>query len=332
MDCSPFENGLALKPWITWFTGSCSYGVLSQISLFASITSVVGWTLAGLYQIYSCWKEKKSAGFSKWFLISWVVGDVFNCLGCFLSHQMMFQRILALSFLSLDGTLLLQFCYYRWLECQRQRGKVDFLQGYRQSIYDDTTDDDKHSDEEPFVSESTSKSISIANRKSQVTTSTVLVGVATVSSILTPTSGYPLPAPIDSASLLSAYTPTVSSYHNPALGTLFSWICSSLYLFASIPQIFENHRAKSTGGVNMSLFLADLSGNFGYSLSILSAAKAMADATERHAFIVKEAPYLTGIALTIVLELIIVWQYFYYANREPLDHCEIDECSPLLEY
>jgi hypothetical protein len=78
-------------------------------------------------------------------------------------------------------------------------------------------------------------------------------------------------------------------------GRLFAWICCGFYLSSRIPQILENHRRKSTQGVNIALFTAALCGNLFYTTAILTNPLAH-DPSERREFLLNAFPYLLGSA------------------------------------
>jgi uncharacterized protein with PQ loop repeat len=79
------------------------------------------------------------------------------------------------------------------------------------------------------------------------------------------------------------------------IGHLFAWICCSFYLTSRLPQIFENHRRKSTQGINILLFTAALCGNSFYTIGILTNPLANNNST-REEFLLNALPYLLGSA------------------------------------
>jgi uncharacterized protein with PQ loop repeat len=80
-----------------------------------------------------------------------------------------------------------------------------------------------------------------------------------------------------------------------SIGHIFAWICCGFYLSSRLPQIIENHRRRSTRGVNIGLFTAALCGNLCYTIGILTNPHAHNDA-ERGEFLVNALPYLLGSA------------------------------------
>jgi solute carrier family 66 (lysosomal lysine-arginine transporter), member 1 len=79
------------------------------------------------------------------------------------------------------------------------------------------------------------------------------------------------------------------------IGRVLAWICCTLYLSSRMPQIRENHRRKSTRGLNITLFLAALSGNVFYTTGILTDPEAH-DPEERRDFLMNALPYILGSA------------------------------------
>lgn len=79
------------------------------------------------------------------------------------------------------------------------------------------------------------------------------------------------------------------------IGRVLAWICCGLYLSSRLPQIRENHRRKSTKGLNIVLFLAALMGNVFYSIAILTDPDAH-NSDERRDFLMNALPYILGSA------------------------------------
>lgn len=79
------------------------------------------------------------------------------------------------------------------------------------------------------------------------------------------------------------------------LGHIFAWVCCSFYLTSRLPQILENHRRKSTKGINITLFSAALCGNLFYTIGILTNPQAHRE-SDRKEFLLNALPYLLGSA------------------------------------
>lgn len=113
------------------------------------------------------------------------------------------------------------------------------------------------------------------------------------------------------------------------IGHVFAWICCSFYLTSRLPQILENHRRKSTQGINIALFTAALCGNMFYTIGILTNPLAHKSAA-RGEFLLNALPYLLGSAgylffaivsnvRTILFDVTILIQYFQYWGQEPIE-------------
>jgi uncharacterized protein with PQ loop repeat len=116
------------------------------------------------------------------------------------------------------------------------------------------------------------------------------------------------------------------------VGHIFAWICCAFYLTSRLPQILENHRRKSTKGINISLFTAALCGNLFYTIGILTNPHAHNDSARKE-FLLNALPYLLGSAgyfiplastksnniRTVMFDVTIITQYFTYWGQDPVD-------------
>lgn len=322
------------RPLLDWFSEIGSH--LSEISRVASFISVVGWILAGLYQCYTIYKTKEVEGFSRWFLISWVVGDLSNVFGTYLTDQMFFQRFLSTCFLFLDGTLLAQYFYYTYIYYDQP--KV-YLAGNISSPPESTGIavpsnvsatkglDRRTPDDQYNGVASSSSPVSIKQRP--ISVSDILIAASASSSVA---SAAPVPS-----SAANAFTDAASQYiadnGTPIswiLGTACGYVCSGLYFLSAVPQIIKNHQEKSTGTVSIYLFLADLIGNLGYSMSIIATGRDIADPVERNEFFYNEMPFLSGACLVFFLELYLMYQFYIYRGNHIYHHHRLgmDEYVP----
>ncbi|KAG0149920.1 hypothetical protein CROQUDRAFT_652885 [Cronartium quercuum f. sp. fusiforme G11] len=86
-----------------------SDGLSATISNFFGTLSQLAWLFAQLPQIWENHRSHSVAGLSFPFLLSWLLGDVTNLIGCLLTHQLPFQRNLAIYFTFVDLVLMYQF-------------------------------------------------------------------------------------------------------------------------------------------------------------------------------------------------------------------------------
>jgi uncharacterized protein with PQ loop repeat len=292
------SEGVFLK-WVYALTGQC-FGSRSEIfSLLASVFSVAGWLLAGIYQIRANYRAKDASGFSFYFLVCWLIGDLNNIAGCFITHQMLFQRTLSLISLCVDGMLLYQYVYYSSLNRRALKERECFL-----------TNDDN----------------TIANRQEDIgglkpMLSPRLVGRGVSYYVL----GSSAKA-VNAAQVGFATTASISPAQS--IGHICSWICQCCYFSATIPQIYKNWRHKSTGGVSVALFASDMVGNIGYAASIIMAANVL-QGNEKLEFVSKELPFLLGSSLTTLFEIVLFVQYACYpATSEVVTSVAVIEGVP----
>lgn len=318
------------RPLLDWFSELGSH--LSEISRIASCISVVGWILAGLYQSYTIYKTKEVEGFSRWFLISWVTGDLSNVLGTYLTDQMFFQRFLATCFLFLDGTLLTQYFYYTYIYYDEPKvyvaGNISSPPESTDIVVSANISNTRALSEEQ-ANYTASSSSPVSMKQKPISVSDILIAASASSSVA---SAAPVPS-----SATSAFTEAASLYiadnNIPIswiIGTACGYVCSTLYFFSAVPQIIKNHQEKSTGTVSIYLFLADLIGNLGYSLSIIATGRDIENPVEQKEFFFNEMPFLAGTCLVFCLELYLMYQFYIYRGNHIYHHHRLgmDEYVP----
>ncbi|XP_024964124.1 uncharacterized protein LOC112504417 [Cynara cardunculus var. scolymus] len=75
------------QPCSQWARNYMKYCLCSRkdwISLILGIVSIVSWGVAEVPQIITNFKEKSSEGLAIGFLMTWILGDILNVLGCYL--------------------------------------------------------------------------------------------------------------------------------------------------------------------------------------------------------------------------------------------------------
>ncbi|XP_059623739.1 probable vacuolar amino acid transporter YPQ3 [Cornus florida] len=128
----PLGNPLAYcvnerKPCVGWVDKAfkdCLCNLSDEISFGLGLVSLVCWGVAEIPQIITNFRTKSSHGVSILFLLTWVAGDVFNLVGCFLEPATLpTQFYTALLYTTSTIVLVLQSLYYdhvyRWLKSQR---------------------------------------------------------------------------------------------------------------------------------------------------------------------------------------------------------------------
>lgn len=94
---------------------------LEALATVSGHFSIVGWVVAGVYQLYVTALDGTADSFSPYFLAGYVIGDIFNVIGCFWGNQMGFQKIISICSLVTDSLMTLQYIYYRRRQTLRLR-------------------------------------------------------------------------------------------------------------------------------------------------------------------------------------------------------------------
>uniref|UniRef100_A0A7S4CZ91 Uncharacterized protein n=1 Tax=Eutreptiella gymnastica TaxID=73025 RepID=A0A7S4CZ91_9EUGL len=95
-----------------------------------------------------------------------------------------------------------------------------------------------------------------------------------------------------------------------SLGTMLGWISAMLYLSSRTPQIVKNFRARATGDLSVYLFVMAIFGNLTYAGSVLAFSTQVQ-------YLMKQAPWLLGSAGTVMLDGVVVLQFWMYKDGEP---------------
>lgn len=113
------------------------------------------------------------------------------------------------------------------------------------------------------------------------------------------------------------------------VGRLLSWTSTILYLASRLPQIYKNHRRRSTAGLSPGLFIAAFFGNLFYSSSILvnplawSSCEpfgfhgwAPADGNDQKAWVSRALPFWLGSAGVLALDAAVGVQFLVFGERK----------------
>ncbi len=318
VQCEPFQESEDLVFWFYKLTGSCVYGNLSLVSLIAGYLSLGCWLWAQLPQVIANYRNHSVEGISPYFLFNWFMGDFTNFLGCFLTHQLPFQTALALYYLFIDVILGGQYYYYtrgrgahRAYHRQNNHRTRQIPENMPDTCTIDTVIPDNY--EEDRVSGSAE--IQPIN-KSRRSSSAMLLSSSFLS-LFTKAAGAPISGygnSDDTKTLTPDQFFKMLSLNTDIIGAYISWTCTILYLTSRSPQLYKNYKRKSTSGVSILLFMAALSGNIFYTISILTSPNATGP--NGSDFIIKELPFLIGSAGTVGFDLIMLFQWWYYGKRE----------------
>lgn len=100
---------------------------LETVATVSGHFSIVGWVLAGVYQLYVSALDGTADSFSPFFLAGYVIGDISNVVGCFWGGQMGFQKVISLCSLLTDSLMALQYIYFRRKQSLKLRRSAALL-------------------------------------------------------------------------------------------------------------------------------------------------------------------------------------------------------------
>jgi uncharacterized protein with PQ loop repeat len=259
-------------------------------------------------------------------------GDISNLVGCILTDQLRFQKYLGIYFVSIDFTLLAQWIYYTHiaapvnvvaleeesqsayyypnLEYQNKTnftGPVTIPRNYNHLAANGEEQNPLLiiSDESlspPYsASASPSKWYTLGEMEPRRSASPrIILSAIFMLSLRTK----------DALVLTSNVAPTTFGIDQLLVGRIFAWLCAALYLASRLPQIFKNLQRKSVDGLSSALFIFAALGNLTYTASIL-----LSSAMNYHQKVIEAIPYLLGSIGTLVFDVIIFSQFFWYRRK-----------------
>ncbi|CAM6028466.1 unnamed protein product [Sphagnum balticum] len=116
----PMEKGCLV--WVERYLRDCVCSPRDTVSLVLGLLSVVSWGVAEVPQIITNFREKSTEGVSLLFLMTWVIGDLFNLAGCYLEPATLpTQFYMAVLYTLTTLVLVGQTIYYDHLMRRIQR-------------------------------------------------------------------------------------------------------------------------------------------------------------------------------------------------------------------
>ncbi|PRT52697.1 putative vacuolar amino acid transporter YPQ2 [Wickerhamiella sorbophila] len=241
--------------------------------------SICFWICAQCPQVLANYRHKHVDGMSREFLAIWFLGDLTALAGCLMTSQLLFQTLLASYYIFMDLVLAAQYYLYSSAVTQELIGIEP---------EDLSLDNSNRRD-------SNAKS-SYTRRIFAATPFVALFGTG---------EGAPV-----------GYAQEAFAHTSVQVGVYISYFSGTLYLVSRLPQILHNYRLKSCG-LSVALVSCALMGNLFYSLSICLSPEALGP--DGHEFLQNELPFLIGSAGTLILDLFILGQFFWYrtSSLEP---------------
>ncbi|KAJ4789273.1 PQ-loop repeat family protein / transmembrane family protein [Rhynchospora pubera] len=110
---APICSSKGCSEWARVYLKYCLCSTRDGVALTLGLLSVVSWGVAEAPQIMTNYKSKSTEGLSMAFLTTWLVGDLFNLIGCFLEPATLpTQFYMALLYTATTLVLAWQTIYY----------------------------------------------------------------------------------------------------------------------------------------------------------------------------------------------------------------------------
>jgi uncharacterized protein with PQ loop repeat len=132
--------------WVEKYFKDCLCNLNDDISFGLGLVSLVSWGVAEIPQIITNFGNKSGSGVSLAFLSTWIVGDIFNLVGCVLEPATLpTQFYTALLYTTTTVILVLQCIYYdhllRWWNCKNI--EVNLIEDDSKPLKTDSVDGSK---------------------------------------------------------------------------------------------------------------------------------------------------------------------------------------------
>ncbi|KAK6938767.1 PQ-loop repeat [Dillenia turbinata] len=295
----------ACLEWVETFFGDCLCNLTDEFSFGLGMISLICWAVAEVPQIITNFKTKSGHGVSLWFLFAWIVGDIFNIVGCLIDSATLY---------TVATTLLTLQCIYYDHICGRRKyrdlevnliteddskppktggGNLSMpasnvpLEVPRQKYYYTSARSLASSDTPPSYSyiriarsgpsalerdsEESSSEDEAATRRTSARQPWRIPRSVGYGSFLA-TSGT---LPVQSKALLEASVAISGMKYMQELGSTnvfgewLGWLMAFIYMGARLPQIWLNIKRGSVEGLNPLMFIFALVANITYVGSIL---------------------------------------------------------------
>jgi len=239
-------------------------------------------------QIIENYNLQTGEGLSATFVIIWLAGDFFNLIGAVMAVLQPTVVLLAVYYTVCDHVLFFQVFYYRWKNSQT-------------GVHGRVTMSAQNSESTPLLAQKDAYLSASHWRYTKVlgyiasTMFVLIVGIVAWIMAENPGKG------IDEGEQ------DIIEWKSQ----LFGYLSASLYLASRVPQIVKNQKTHCAG-LSVALFIFSVAGNIAYVASIL-----VKDLGRKH--LIANASWLLGSAGTVVLDMIVAGQYFYYTRAREED-------------
>ncbi|KAF5369350.1 hypothetical protein D9758_002768 [Tetrapyrgos nigripes] len=247
--------------------------------------SIACWIIVYSPQIYENYALQTGEGLSVAFVVVWLLGDICNAAGAVLASLLPTVIVIGFYYTLCDITLLVQIYYYRW------RSRVYSSSGSR----------------EPDERSALLPDGIVRAQKEPVSTAVHLLRYA--GALLFVIATGVIAWFIGSKIKTPEHAPSEdeSEARKWAIQIL-GWSSAVLYLGSRIPQILKNFTTRCEA-LSPALFFFSILGNTTYTLSIC--VKSM-----EQEYLIRNAGWIAGSALTIFLDAIVLAQFVYYWTQD----------------
>ncbi|TPX64157.1 hypothetical protein SpCBS45565_g06124 [Spizellomyces sp. 'palustris'] len=282
----PVVDGYRYIQWIGTYFGDCIRTPWEQAAFWCGMVGLACFVVALVPQMWKNYKRQSVEGLSLGLLLIWALGDVTNFLGTILTNQTPTMKFTGAYFMLLSMVSFLQYFYYWHKERSRHISE----------------------EVEPLVA--SDEEVTVSERRGYGTVDRITVVVAVMVGLLGLASVAEGRSIMEIISELPLCDETMSTtLWMRIVGNIMAWISGLLYFSSRIPQLIQNHRAKSTEALSLTVFFLTIVGNVTYCLSIV-----LRNPPLNRAFFISTVPYLIGSAGTLVFDLMIFGQAAAYGQ------------------
>jgi len=296
--CNPIEqDGYRYVQWVGHL-GACVYSPRDQIAFWLGMANIFLWLFAQAPQIYANYKRQTVEAISGLFLLSWLLGDATNLIGCILTEQLPTQLYTAIYFIFIDMIMLTQYAYYKG--CKRDR---DYFLTEAQLV-------DYAGDSSPPLQKKSGKSDTLRQFSF-----VIFLGLGSLYYITTSSQSISIPGRVLLANDDRLCDEVAEISEDAALvGSVSAWLSGALYFTARFPQIWTNYQRKATEGLSLAMFASSTAANILYTLSIVIPKSTWS--MDSSQFYENTFPYLLGSGGTILSTIPILVQFYYYRKTD----------------
>ncbi|KAG5978334.1 hypothetical protein E4U55_006234 [Claviceps digitariae] len=315
---------------------------VEAISGICGSISIACWVIVFTPQLIANWRSGSAEALSIQFVIVWLIGDVFNIAGAVLQGVLPTMIILAVYYTLADVVLLGQCFYYRGftlrdepLTTTPKPSPAHDMNGNANeetALLGPTYHAERRGSDWTGLSPAVPHISHIEATPPPPTTLQTVVWNASIV-IMVCAAGI-LGWLIGEKTKTGERKPSIGGEDALTFsvwGQFFGYLCAVFYIASRVPQLILNYRRKTTEGLSMLFFIFACLGNVMYVLSIFAY-----DPRCEHAecksgeagriygkYILVNLSWLAGAFVTLLMDLVVFGQYFYYNSvdeDESLQH------------